>query len=180
MITLRDVMIDIETLSSEQDAAVIAIGMAYFDNDQILATAEFLIDPRYAIGDRNPNTLSWWREQDFYVFNTMMSGHILPWEACDRMDQIIREWNPRAAWANPPSFDMNLLRRMYSKCGKEFPIHFSNERCFRTFKKLADELGISYREEAYANRVEHDAVSDAVAQAKATQIIAASLGKVSV
>lgn len=163
-------MTDIETLSSHPDAAVIAIGLCLFDETQILDSCEILIDPRLAPGHRDPDTWKWWNEQDPEVFEKMMSGVLTPWTACEIMAERISEWNPKALWANPPSFDVVILRHLFRLYHIDFPVHFTKERDFRTMRKFADELDINYRE-PYEMRSAHDAVDDAVCQAKALQII---------
>ena len=163
-------MVDIETLSSQPDAAVIAIGLCLFDDKEILDSTEILIDPRFTPGHRNQDTLRWWNEQDPEVFRKMMSGTMMPWTAIEYMSSILQDWGVKTMWANPPTFDISILRHLYGIYDEEFPIHFSKERDFRTMKTFAREMNIDYSA-PYAERSAHDAESDAIAQAKALQII---------
>ena len=163
-------MVDIETLSSQSDAAVIAIGLCLFDEKEIIDSTEILIDPVLAPGHRDPDTYRWWCEQDSQVFNRMLSGDLPPWNACGAMAQVIEEWNPKTLWANPPSFDIIILRNLFRVYNIEFPIHYTKERDFRTMKAFAKQMGIDYSA-PYDERTAHDAESDAICQAKALQII---------
>ena len=165
-----ETMIDIETLSSKPDAAVIAIGICLFDEVEVLESAEILIDPRLAPGRRDKSTLAWWNSQDPEVFRKMMSGTEPPWEACHYLAEIIEDWNAKVMWANPPTFDISIMRHLYEVVDIPFPIHFTGERDFRTLRKIADLHKVDYRE-PYAQRTAHDAESDAVCQAHALQII---------
>ena len=170
----REAMVDIETLSSHPDAAVIAIGLCLFNKDSIIDTSEILIDPRLAPGHRDPDTLEWWNSQDPKVFKKMMSGAIAPWIACEIFRERIQDWQPRVLWANPPSFDIVILRHLFYLYRIDFPVHFTKERDFRTVRKFADNLGVDYSE-PYETRSAHDAVDDAVIQAKALQIMVRDL-----
>jgi len=163
-------MVDIETLSSEPDGAIIAIGLCVFNEGAILDSSEILIDPRLAPGHRNPDTLNWWNEQDPEVFKKMMSGTIPPWTACEIMNEHFKVWEPKTLWANPPTFDISMLRHLFKMYDQPFPMHYTSERDFRTMKSFAKEMGIDYSE-PYNSRTAHDAESDAICQAQALQII---------
>lgn len=163
-------MVDIESLSSRPDGAIIAIGLCTFDENRIVDSSEILIDPRLTPGHRDPKTLDWWNEQDPEVFKKMMSGTMPPWSACEVMEEIMKDWGVSTLWANPPTFDITMLRRLFNIYEVKFPIHYTGERDFRTLRKIADDFDINYRE-PYDTRTAHDAESDAICQAQALQII---------
>lgn len=172
---MHHVMIDLETLSTSPEAAVIAIGLVLFDESQIIAKTEILIRPTLAIGDRDEKTVDWWYSQDKAVFDKMMSGTSTPWGAVAKFIETWETWCNAYSldldlWANPPSFDIVILRFLFHKVGQPFPVHFSKERDFRTMKALALQQDIDFSE-PYKTITAHDAVSDAIAQAKALQII---------
>lgn len=166
----EEAMVDIECLSTEPDAAVISIGLCLFDAQQILASREILLDPRLSPGHRDARTISWWESQDPKVWEHAMSGKLAPSQACHTFREIIQEWGVEILWANPPQFDIVILRNLFKVSDVEFPIHHANERDFRTMRKLAGQYGIDYSE-PYDRRVAHDAESDAVCQAQSLQII---------
>lgn len=163
-------MVDIETLASHPNAAVIAIGVCIFDDKEVYDSMEILLDPRLSPGHRDPDTLRWWNEQDPEVFKKMMSGDAAPWLACDMLAGFIRETGIKELWANPPTFDIAILRGLFKRYGKEFPIHYTGERDYRTIRKMADEFDIDYGE-PYRERSAHDAMDDAICQARALQIM---------
>lgn len=167
---------DIETLSSRVDAAVIAIGMCCFKRHEIVETISILIDPQLAIGHRDPRTIQWWSEQEPHIRERMFSGRDEPWLACDKMIRFVKTYEKHLEgfWANPPQFDIIILRYLFDQCGKKFPVHYRKERDFRTLKQLAHAKGINYQA-AYEGIDKHDAEADAIAQAKATQIIMQAL-----
>ncbi len=164
-------MVDIETLSSKPDAAVIAIGLCLFDETGVLDTHQILIDPRLAPGHRDSDTLDWWNRQDPDVFRKMMSGERTPWDACDEMYDVCRhDWQSRTIWANAPTFDISILRHLFNTYGIDFPFHFSKEMDYRSVKALAKAQGIDFNA-PLEERSAHDAESDAIAQAKALLIM---------
>lgn len=175
---MADIMIDIETLSTESNAAVIAIGMCKFDAENIYAKHSILIDPQLTPGHRCPDTLEFWAQQDPVVFAAMMAGTTTPWNAMIEFQETIADWRDPDTlfWANSPSFDFTILRTLnkalFSK--REFAFMFWKEMDFRTLKHLADFKDIGFME-AYEGHEPHDCVSDAVCQAKAVQIIISRL-----
>lgn len=180
-----DGMIDIETLSTKNDAAIIAIGLVAFDPDdqveELPYGGEILINPALALGHRDPATLEWWKSQDPLVCEDMHSGILTPKEAClEIQDFFAIDGAPhfhqgvKHVWANSPQFDFVILRNLFDLCKVEYPWHFRDERDFRTLAALAKKYKIDYQA-AYAENTKHDAMSDAFAQAAAVQIILSGL-----
>jgi len=165
-------MVDIETLATSEDAAVIAIGLVPFDRDRVYGEdgVELLISPNHARGRADPATVRWWAGQEQGVFLRMLSGKASEPRTCEAVRAFFSEHEPGTLWANSPSFDITILRSLFERCGRGFPAHFRDERDCRTLFALARELGISYSE-AYEDATKHDALSDAIAQARAVQII---------
>lgn len=172
---MKRAMIDLETLSVENDAAIIAIGTVIFDEKDIIGRQELLLDPRFVPGHRSNSTLEWWGQQDPAVFKKMMSGTLMAVEACAELGAFLDSHKPvDEVWANAPQFDLIILRRLFKVCKMEFPIHFRNERDFRTLIQLARSHAVRVND-AYRGRIAHSAVSDAEAQAKAVQIVLRTL-----
>ncbi len=175
---MKDIMIDIETLSTASDAAVIAIGMCQFDEHTISNDMTILIDPALTPGHRSESTLQFWSEQDPAVFADMMAGELTPWEGMAIFTDTIQQWaDPETRyWANSPSFDFIILKHLHQTLfpGDDFPMPFWKEMDFRTLRGLADVKNIGYMT-AYEDHQKHDCLSDAICQAKAVQLILASL-----
>lgn len=170
-----NLMVDIETLASTNDAAVIAIGTAIFDANEIIETQELLIDPRWAPGNRSLDTyLDFWMDRKKVsqaVFERMFSGTVLPWDAAVEWTSFVGRYDIKHAFANPPQFDFVILRSMYRMLDMSsgYPLHYRTERDCRTLFKIAEVKGIDLNS-AYEGIDKHSAVSDAIAQAKAVQI----------
>ena len=174
-------MTDIETLSSRNDGAIIAIGICAFtahpldDEEEIVDAMEILIDPALAIGHRNLDTIRWWNDQEEHVREKMFSGVTSPWAACAQLTEFCNNYKKaNEIWANPPQFDLILLRNLFNECGMKFPMHYRTERDFRTLAKLGQSKHIDYQS-AYEGLDKHDAKDDAIAQARAVQIILRNL-----
>lgn len=167
-------MIDIETMSTRNDAAVIAIGTAIFDSEGIIDKQELLLDPRFVPGHRDEDTLDWWEKQDPEVRKRMFSGKLRAPEACKELFHFLRGYQCKEIWANSPSFDLVILRNLFREAGvTRFPVHFRDERDYRTLTRLAHVLGIDYSE-PYETRhpaKAHSALSDAITQAEVVNII---------
>lgn len=166
MSSTRHLMIDIETLSSEPTAAVIAIGAVIFTEEEIVSQFEAQIDPVWTPGHRSVSTMEWWNKQDIGVRARMFSGKMLPEELCRRFSNYLDANQPRTIWANAPTFDITIMRHFYSQVGLKFPLHHRIERCYRTIKEIAMEHG--YVPPPYPAQA-HDALADAMHQAGVAQ-----------
>jgi hypothetical protein len=166
-------MIDIETMSTRNDAAVIAIGTAIFDSEGIIDKQELLLDPRFVPGHRDEDTLDWWEKQDPEVKERMFSGELRAPEACKELFHFLRGYQCKETWANSPSFDLVILRELFKEASiLSFPVHYSRERDYRTLTRLADRLGIDCGEPyTRAEHQAHSALSDAITQAEVVNII---------
>ena len=170
----RHLMIDIETLSTNNDAAIIAIGVAVFNRIEIVDSHLWLIDPIWAIGHRDQRTFDeFWNDREKVsdeVQARMFSGYLKPWEAVDQYRQFMEMYNLQGVWANPPQFDIVIMRSLFDALELPCPIHWRDERDCRTLFRMARSLGVDLQS-AYEGREAHDAQHDAIAQARAIQII---------
>lgn len=166
-----NLMIDIETLSTRNDAAVVAVGICAFDRDEILDTAEWLIDPRLSPGHRDRRCWDdFWGRLPAETRGRMLGGTLAPWVAAAQIQAFLESYRKAPVWANPPAFDIVIMRSWFEALEREFPVHFTMERDFRTLRTLAKTKGIKYGA-AYEERTAHDALDDAIVQARAIQII---------
>lgn len=166
MSATKHLMIDIETLSSEPTAAVIAIGAVTFTEDEIVSQFEAQIDPVWTPGHRSVSTMEWWNKQDAGIRARMFSGKMLPEELCRRFSNYVEVNQPRQIWANAPTFDITIMRHFYERAGLKFPMHHKIERCYRTIKAIALDNG--YKLPPFHTDA-HDALADALYQAKVAQ-----------
>lgn len=170
------VMIDLETLSTENDAAIIGIGVVEFNLERILKERRWLIDPRLASGRREDSTLTWWKEQKGSTVADVWSGRdretLVFLELAQFLDPLFEtHW----IWAGPSTFDLSILKTRYRSAGITYPINWRNERDLTTLSRVAQELKIDYSGEAFDDFVAHDPLSDSIKQARRTQIILKAL-----
>lgn len=173
-------MIDIETLSTENDAAIIAIGAVEFDLDEILQQQMWLIAPDMASGRRDNSTLTWWNNQ--WKEDPVMAQKV--WNGTARESDVAAElfnWMVpfREAghwiWAGPNTFDLAILKTWYKAQNMILPWNWSAGRDLSTLSRIADELGIDYSGEAFEGFQAHNPVSDCIKQARRCQIILKAL-----
>src|SRR5260221_426000 len=139
-------MIDIETLDSSPTAAVIAIGACVFTDGLISDSVSVIIDAEAAqiYGTTSDAAMGWWAHQDPEVRQRMFAGKIAPRVAAAEFSVYVRAQRVDEVWANAPTFDLSILRHLYTRLGMRVPWHYRDERCVRTVYALAKELGINY------------------------------------
>lgn len=168
----RHIMIDLETLSTENDAAIIAIGAVEFDLDNILQERLWLIDPRLASGRRDVSNLEWWSNQDPNTAWSMWSGstreNIV---AAELFNWMVPFHETHWVWAGPSTFDLSILKTWYRSQNMILSYNWRSASDLTTLSRLADELGIDYSNEKFEGFVPHNALSDCIKQARRTQII---------
>jgi hypothetical protein len=170
----RHMSIDIETLATEGDAAVIAIGATVFDADRFLDQGHLvLINPILSPGARDRGTWMWWCQQDRGIMERMMSGETTPWAACETFANLCVGVD--YFWGYPARFDVGHLRALFRNCDREFPFSFRQEMDLSTALKLAragiPATGEELRKIKESNQAAHDAMADAIVQARQIQVI---------
>lgn len=171
---MNRIMLDLETLATSNDSAVAAIGAVLFDENVLLGEFEAYLFLPLVPGHRDRKTLEWWNEQDPEVHEKVFGGRENIYKALERLSLFWKKYKVSEVWANAPTFDCIILRTQFELAGFVTPWHFREERCFRTLVSLARQKKINYSE-AYQDIIKHDPLSDAKAQARATQIILRSL-----
>lgn len=177
----RHVMIDIETLSTENDAAIVAIGAVEFDLDRILQQKMWKIDPRFASGRRSPSTLSWWSSQllenptlrsvwEGVQEENIIAGELFNWMVpfWAKPGDIAGHW----IWAGPNTFDLSILKTWYQSQSMILPWDWRAGRDLTTLCRVADQLGIDYKQVDDPGTEEpHNPLSDCIHQARRCQYI---------
>lgn len=159
------VMLDLETLSTKPDAAIIAIGVASFDEAGVLDTKGWALDENEITGHVDPQTVYWWMRQSDAAKRYSFTGKEKAQVAAIELGQFLEGCTE--LWANDPDFDVVVLRTWWDalrpRVGK-FPVSFRNNRAFRTIKALAPDCDLS---ECYFGGTAHNPVDDAAMQARA-------------
>jgi exodeoxyribonuclease VIII len=164
---MKHAMIDLETLSTRTDAALLQIGAVAFDPEQntIDEGGSILLHVDDLDGHIDVDTVKWWlgnHPQKFADISTY-PGSKYPLRAALETLQVWMLVNEiEVVWSNGANFDNIILRRKFDQLGMDCPWKYYQERCHRTLVKTAVGFGYARSDEA----VEHDALQDALHQAK--------------
>ena len=165
---LTDIMIDLETLATSTDAAILTIGAVKFD-----PFGKDLDDPQmdsfYVKVDldscdeiglvTNDDTIAWWAQQSQEAqdeaFGTTGRIHIK-----DAMEQLYKFcWGAKRVWSNGAAFDIPICETAFNRVHKLVPWSFWQVRDVRT----AFDLGINpQRPPVLAHHALQDAWNQAV------------------
>jgi hypothetical protein len=160
------VMLDLETLDSGSNAAVVSIGAVKFDpmGDELGETFYQVIDFESAMkfGRVNGKTLKWWLRQSKAARDAITIE-----EACQLDEALLgfNEWygpDPTTpVWGNGATFDNVIMSNAYLATGIDKPWGYMADRCFRTLKSaILPPVNPPLRE-----TVVHNALDDARHQA---------------
>ena len=155
-------MIDIETLSTDTNAHVLAICMIEFDQDEVIRTQTLYpsADEQQRMGRKIEfDTLKFWQRSQ-PIFQDLIHHPTKSLAFClshiRYMIDFQRE-KENIVWAKSPSFDLSILRSLF---GDQIPWKYSMERDVRT---ACDKLTQKSIPIIHSERP-HDPLSDALAQ----------------
>jgi exodeoxyribonuclease VIII len=164
-------MLDLETMSTAPNAAIVAIGAVAFDVDLFtLHPLEFSVKVSLAsckrLGlDISASTLEWWLQQSEAAREATFGGEKLSigpaLSAFERwLSDLVPDKGQRIVWGNGAGFDNVILASAYAAAGHAQPWMHWNDRCYRTMKNLYPAIG----KPAFVG-TQHKAVDDARFQA---------------
>jgi hypothetical protein len=171
---MKEVMIDLETLGTAADSVILSIGAVRFDSEGGELGEVFYrrvdIDSCLFYGLHvKGRTLLWWLEQSEKAREAIYSEDgISLFDALSDLSDFIQEGD--RVWGNGAAFDNAILAYAYSQTGIPTPWPHYNDRCYRTIKNLVPDV----RKPTFEG-IEHNALDDAINQAKHLQAILSSL-----
>lgn len=157
-------MVDLETMSVANNAAILAIGAVAFDRDGVgekfYATMSLEECAEYEM-DISPSTVLWWMKQSDAARAEL-------WAPATRtVAQALRDFATfyqtqqcETVWGNGATFDNVILASAYDALGLPRPWKYSADRCFRTIKAVMP------AEDVPRVGTHHNALDDAVWQAE--------------
>lgn len=176
---MRSIALDIETMSTEPDAALTAIGLVEFHHDEDNEDGtgpridrEFyapihLTSAVQAGGRMDPATVMWWMGEDLvlarrkWLFNAVRieiaMQAMLDWFATGGSGADI------LVYARGPQFDCVVVKTALARLGMKVPWEFRNERDTRTMTKMYPSIELP---EAPATSMKHFALDDAMFEAR--------------
>lgn len=175
---MKHLMVDLETLSTRPDAAIIAIGAVYFDMVTGETGAEFYTTVTRTSCENVgmhvcPNTLGWWKKQSAAAQAILNDPDAIPiWVALQQLTWFINNnHHETCVWGNGSGFDNVILSSAFRLNGFPLPWKFWNDRDVRTIVEFCDLLGINPKQQTTFDGVRHNALDDAKHQVKYTSQI---------
>ncbi|QTV06039.1 3'-5' exonuclease [Faecalibacter bovis] len=174
---MNNIMLDIETLSTDFDAVIISIGAVRFDLSTGIKGDTFYrkIDKQSCVDvglKINPETVDWWMNQDEKARQEFLSksDRISISDGLIELSEFILKED--FVWSNGATFDLVILRSAYKACQIDLPWEFYNEKDVRTLAGLVPEV----KENEPFVGVKHHPVSDCIHQIKYCSKVYQSLG----
>ncbi len=170
---MNNVMIDLETLSKEPNAALVAIGAVFFEpsTGQLSESFYLTVDP--ANSQRNgghvcAETVAWWCRQSAEVRAELTTESVSEWIALRDFMDFLGVHGPRnpdnlRVWCKGASFDFPIIKSALERNHYPTPWNYWNERCLRPLIACAGVTGYV----PHPRKTEsHNALTDAVYQAE--------------
>lgn len=167
---MHDIMIDIETLGTAPNGAIVSIGAVQFDMETgetglWYSEAVSLKSSVNAGLTMDPETVLWWLKQDPAAVEAWRKDSHSLLNCLRALDTFFGQCRtpgpPLLVWANAPTFDLAILRTAHEKVGLAVPWHFSNERCIRTLVQLSRDFGYDPKSvPREKGNLAHDALDD--------------------
>lgn len=168
MTTLKNLMIDIETLGTRPNAPVTTIGACFFNpmTGEIGAKFYRKIDMVDAMrfGSADAETIRWWLTQEKAAQSELVNGKDLLSDVLVDLAEFFNTGKDAVVWGNGPTFDITILEYAYSKClNRKAPWPFWNVRDVRTVVQLAEGL-VKKPANFTKGGVAHNALDDCIFQ----------------
>lgn len=160
----RHAMIDLETMGTHPDSAIVSIGGVIFDpRYNIITNDTFYVKLDWRFQERriDPDTQKWWKKQ-----SPSARAGIKGTESLRGALDDLTFWLPNdvKVWGNGPTFDISMLEDAYRQHEMDIPWYFWDIRDVRTIKDLYEfnRGGLERR----SGGDSHNALSDAIYQAE--------------
>lgn len=159
------IMIDLETMGTRPDAAVVSIGAVAFSTEHRVIGPTFYA--RVALetavaqgGTMDPSTVLWWMQQSGAArYDVHGTGSSPISEALTNFTRFVERFDSPSVWGNGAAFDNVILRSAYKRAGLHAPWSYSLDRCYRTLRALHRDIPEPPRVGVY-----HNALDDAMHQ----------------
>jgi len=158
-----NIMLDIETMSTAPNAAIIAIGAVAFDQHGIVGKHYNVVNLEDAMKCGlvvDASTVMWWMNQSEQARRCITDHVSIALDvALEDFSRFLRGMEGKELWGNGSDFDNVILASAYKAVGRPLPWKHYNNRCYRTVKNLYPDVKLE-RVGVY-----HNAVDDAESQA---------------
>ena len=156
---MNNIMLDLETMGTSADAAIIAVGAVRFDTEVTdrfykVVDLQSSVDAGLTI---SASTVMWWMQQS----DEARAKFKAPGEPLTDVLLSFSEWVGEDAdmWGNGADFDNTILSTAYRLTDIQQPWKFWRNKCYRTIKGLYPNIKLE------RTGIYHCAVDDAESQA---------------
>lgn len=161
-------MLDLETLSTRSNAAILSIGACIFGDapktPQIPFHAYLELEPQFRQGAAfDPSTLMWWLGQSHEARNAQIRApRMNPTDTLIHFAEWFKFSGAETVWSNGADFDIPIITEAFKRHGATVPWKYNAGRDVRTlFFLVGQKLGYF----GTPNVLAHDALADAQFQA---------------
>lgn len=158
-----NVMLDLETLGTRPDAAILSIGAIAFNlHDNLTQYFEVKCQPDLARYTVDYSTVAFWMAQPDAARLPLFKNTRPMYDALGALSSFLSVTIPSDAtvWALPAAFDIPIIENAYRTEKRVIPWKYDSAACLRTLCKLAKIT----KAQRVQPRIPHDALSDCEAQ----------------
>lgn len=169
---MQGIMIDIETMGVRPSSSILSIGAVEFNETKLSGTFSVRISLQSCLDAGltvDASTIQWWMGQSEAARNTLLNAKATPLAEALSLLGAAFLWKNKPVWCNGLNFDLPILEHAHHVTGKHVPWEYYNGRDYRTVKNLFPK-GLVQQVEVKPE-VAHDALQDAIAQAKTLQAL---------
>lgn len=158
-------MVDIETLGTTPEAAMLSIGIVPFNSILDIGPKvlyEICLKDALQFGKLSSETLQWWTNQPPEQYKKLITlGNLKTLDALKGLQGICDYLmvDGFKIWANGPDFDLEIIEHKMDQLNITPPWTPWNQRCVRTIKAIDPTLAKSF-----INLEKHDPVQDCLVQ----------------
>lgn len=161
------VMVDIETMSNQNDAAIMSIGACFFtEGGGVVDHLDFYqnVDLASSLNQGlhfSAETFYWWAKNKPSSIQGLCSNRLPLENALEKFNRFLSTENHKfeGIWANSPTFDLAILNNAYKTVGLKPAWKFYQERDVRTVASFQPRV-----KDSHSSAVTHNALDDCKAQ----------------
>lgn len=161
---MKYVMVDLETMSTANNAAILSIGAVKFTANEILEKFYVNVDledcERYGL-HISGSTIKWWMSPSKDGARKSLTEK--PESLCIALEMLADFYGDNECsgiWGNASTFDITILESAYRATGRKTPWSYKGHRCYRTMVAM---FGQRVRAPEQSG-THHNALDDAVYQ----------------
>lgn len=159
---MKHYMIDIETLSIQDDAVIIAAGVVYFEG-KIITSELFGFNPINQLLTRHicPDTKAWWKDKQ-PLFKELTDMNLCLNSFLHYLVEELKDEKEFTIWAKDPDFDLRILEHAFSQNNIPIPWKYYQKGSVRTAYAKLKQKEIELVKPTRSHNPESDAISQAI------------------